>query len=419
MDTIRKMLAVACKDLRIMFTDRGQIITIFLVPLVVGFFSSAVFGGGTQSVRLPAIVVNQDAGLGGASYGESIASVLKGIDQVDLVEMSSPAEAEKVVAAGDSLAAIIVPADFTRRIIDYKGAEVTVMIDPTQSQYGRIITTILEEIAGSMAIQGEIRYGIRQVLAGMGYSETMNPEQARAAQAQVEGVLFTQMQQMESDAPILVQRETVSGDKVFNWSNVITLVLPGFTVMFAFFVVLTLSSELLKERDSGSLRRLVAAPLPRSALIGGKVLAYLLLVVVQVTILFGFGAVVMDMPLGRSPLGLILVTLAMGLAATALGMMVAALARSTEQAGSIALLIVFVLGILGGSFDPVNPFYRGEGPLALLSRLTPQAQAQMAYQNLIIMNGGVADVLPQVGYLLGLALAFFLVAMWRFKFNPS
>ena len=220
---------------------------------------------------------------------------------------------------------------------------------------------MVDEIANALAIQGEIRYGIKTVLADMGYSAATNPDLARAAQAQVEGVLFTQLQRMENDAPIKVAKETLTGENVLVWNNVISLVLPGFAVMFAFFVVPTLSTALLREKADGTLRRLLAAPLPRSSLIGGKVLAYVLVVVVQITILFAIGAIFMDMPLGRSPAGMVLVTVSLGLCATTLGMLVATVSRSIGQAEAIGFLIVFGLGFLSGSMSPVDPPYRGEG----------------------------------------------------------
>ena len=55
--------------------------------------------------------------------------------------------------------------------------------------------------------------------------------------------------------------------------------------------------------------------------------------------------------------------------------------------------------------------------MATLSYYTPQAQAMMGYHAIIILNGTLADVLPYVGYLLGISLIFFLVAIWRFKFE--
>jgi ABC-type multidrug transport system permease subunit len=98
-------------------------------------------------------------------------------------------------------------------------------------------------------------------------------------------------------------------------------------------------------------------------------------------------------------------------------MLVAALSRSIDQAGSISLLLIFVLGFLGGSFSPQVAFCRGEGFMAFLSRYTPQAQATIAYHTMLLQNGGLIDILPQIVYLLGLSLVFFLIAIWRFKFE--
>jgi len=412
MNVIRKALAVMAKDLRVIAQDRAYVISMFIFPVLIALLNS-MGSGGSQGIHLPVVLVNQDKG----EYGAAILNVLEQIPELDVERLDAPDQAEQQVASGGHLAAVIIPADFSQRINDYQEAEITAILDPAQVEYGRIITSILDEISASLAIQGEIRYGIRQVLASSGLDMGTNPELARAAQAQVEGVIFTQMAQMESDAPIQIEREVIKGKQVFSWNNIATLMLPALMVMFAFFITAAMSTDLIKEREAGSLRRLVAAPLPRGALIGGKVLAYTLVVVIQVAIIFLIGALAMDMSMGDSPLGLILITLCLGLVATTLGMMVAALAKSAEQAGSISLVLIFVLGFLSGSTSPQVAFYRGEGFMALLSRLTPQAQATIGYHTIMLQGGGVVDILPQVAYLLGLSLVFFLIAIWRFRFE--
>ena len=413
MDTIRKALAVAIKEMRVFTANRAVLFTMFLLPLLVGFFTASVFAGGSRGIQLPTIIVNQDKG----GYGESISKTLAGTEQLELLALEAVEDAEQKVATGEYLAAVVIPADFTQRIDAYQPSQISVIIDPAQASYASIVTTIMDEVNGALAIQGEIRYGIREVLSEMGFSEANDPNLARAAQAQVEGVIFTQMQRMQTDNPILIESETLSGDQVFYWENAFSLVLPAMTVMFAFFVVPTLSATLIREKEDGSLRRLIAAPLPRSALIGGKMLGYLLVVLIQVALIFGMGAVFLDMPLGKSPLALIVVTIALGLTAATLGMLVAATARSIDQATSIGLLIVFALGFLGGSLSPAAPLYRGEGVLAMISRYTPQAQAQLAYFGLLIQNAGLVEVLPFIAYMLGLSVVLFLLAVWRLRFE--
>ena len=413
MDTIRKTLAVMAKDLRVVSQDRTYLISMLVFPVLITFLVASIFSSGSAGINLPVAVVNQDTG----SYGAALTDIMQGIGELDLAKLDSPVVANEKVAGGNYLAAVVIPADFSQRIDAYQPSEVTVILDPARVQYGRIISSIVDEVVGSLAIQGEIRFGIRQVLASMGLDESADPALRQAAQAQSEGVIFTQMSRMGVDDPIQVQKDVLKGRQVFTWDNLFTLMLPALTVMFAFFLTAAVSTDLLKEREAGSLRRLIAAPLPRSALIGGKVLAYTLVVVFQVAVVFGAAVIMGNMTLGSSPLGLIATTLCLGLVATTLGMLIAALSKSIDQAGSISLLLIFVLGYLAGGFSPQAAAYRGEGFMAFLSRITPQAQATIAYHTLLLQDGGLLDILPQLVYLLALSLVFFLIAMWRFKFE--
>jgi ABC-type multidrug transport system permease subunit len=100
-----------------------------------------------------------------------------------------------------------------------------------------------------------------------------------------------------------------------------------------------------------------------------------------------------------------------------MGMLVAVLARTRDQAVAIGMLLIFVGGILAGCFNPNTAPFRGEGFIAQVSYYTPQAQAMIAYHTLIILQGSLVQVLPYVGYLLALSLIFFLIASWRFKYE--
>ncbi|MCA9923340.1 MAG: ABC transporter permease, partial [Anaerolineales bacterium] len=143
-------------------------------------------------------------------------------------------------------------------------------------------------------------------------------------------------------------------------------------------------------------------------------------VMLQVALIFGISNIIFKMPLGNAPLGLFLITVAVAAAATALGMMIAALSKSKSQASSVGLLLVFVLAGLGGSIQLGSkplPLYRYENFMGVVSRFTPHAQALEGYMRLLAENARTVDVLPQTGILLGMAAIFFVIAVWRFKFE--
>ncbi len=142
-------------------------------------------------------------------------------------------------------------------------------------------------------------------------------------------------------------------------------------------------------------------------------------------VMFGVCNVFFDMPLGRSPLGLFTLTLALALAATSLGMLIGSAARTTKQAGGIGLVVGFVLMAASGSFSSGIKVSGGvaemsvptEGFVFYISKLTPHAHALDGYIELILKDASLADILPNILTLLGFAVVFFLVAMWRFKFD--
>lgn len=416
---IRNILSVAWKDLQIIFKDRGLLLVIIGLPLVVsvlnGYINQNMFGS-TEGVTFPVVLVNQDQDI----YGDQIADILETIQNLDITSLTSPSEAEQQVLESKALAAIIIPPDLTNKIQAYQSSVIDVIIDPTQKQYASIITAIMNKVAGPVVVQGEVSYAIRTLLSEIPEFQQADPQTQNAYAMQSFGAQMAQVQKMQSDPWIAIQTQTLDDEEmVVVPTNLFAMFVPSFVVMFAFFIVGAMAAELLKEKREGTLRRLIASPIPRWTIIAGKILAYIGLVLIQVAVIFGIANLFFDMPVGNSLTGLILVSIMLGLTATALGMAVAALAKSDKQADSMGTLMGFVLAALGGCFilgSPV-PLYNQGGTIQTISRLIPHSHALIAYGKLINESGGVVDVLPQIGILLVYSLIFFLVAVWRFRFE--
>jgi ABC-2 type transport system permease protein len=410
-------LAVAWKEMQLLAGDRGTLIVFFVLPLLMGSMVGSMYGqqsGGDGGIQIPLYVVNEDAG----PYGAQIAEVLRGVDVLDVKEIATRAEADALVGQGERPAAIVIPADLSARVDTYEPVAVQVIGDPAQKEFVGLITGMMNEVVAPIVTLGEVQYGVRRILDQSGILASADPQVQRAALAQSTGVIMSQLYAMQETPRVSLLTESMGGVEVTVPTNAFAVSMPGFTVWFAFFIVGSISSSLLKEREEGTLRRLLAAPIPSSAIILGKMLAFLVIAVLQVVVLFSVGNLAFDMPLGSSPLGLALVTLAVGLAATSLGMMVAALAGSARQADGVGMVLGFVLAGLGGCLAVgLTPLYRMEGPLGVASRLTPHAHALEAYRRLMLEGGGVIDVLPQVGIVIGMSALFFLVARWRFQLD--
>jgi ABC-2 type transport system permease protein len=422
MNTISHILNVAWKEIQLLAKDRGGLAVLFLLPLLFsslyGTINLQVAGGGDTTILLDVCLVNQDEGM----FGEEIAKALKAIDELNIETFDSVADAEQQVAEGESTAAIVIPADFTQEMNGYTPTSIDVIIDPAQPESANIVTGIMSQVVAEMTIWGEVQYGIRTILDESGLLTEASPQERRAVEAQALGAIMTQLSEVRRTPAIVVASEDLEGATVTIegvFGMFFAFLFPSITVMFIFFIVGGAAVSLLTERETGTLRRLLAGPIPRGAIIAGKVLAYVLLVCLQVVVLFGVGSIFFDMPLGESPVGLVLLTLAVALVATAMGVLVAALAKTPKQADNVGMVLGFVLGGISGCMGGSGsaPITRSEGFMADLSKFTPHAHAIEGYYRLMAENGTFMDVLPQIGILLAMGIVFFLIAVWRFRFE--
>jgi ABC-2 type transport system permease protein len=131
-------------------------------------------------------------------------------------------------------------------------------------------------------------------------------------------------------------------------------------------------------------------------------------------LMFSVGSLLFNIPLGSSPLGLFLITLGTALASVSLALLVGALAKTSHQADQVGIVLGFILMAVGGC---IFPFFRGEGFIAIVSRLTPHAHAMDAYMKVMIDNQTVVQILPNLLALFGFAALFFALAVWRFRFE--
>jgi len=420
MSAISHTLSVAWKEIQLISKDRGSLAVLFLLPLLFGSLYGGINlkmagNGDDPTILLDVCLVNEDAGI----FGVEVAKALKGVDELQIETFDVVADAEQRVADGEATAAILIPADFTQKINAYTPTAIEVIVDPAQPESASIVTGIMNQVVAEVTIWGEVQYGIRTILDESGVLADASAEVRHGIEAQNLGVIMTRLNEMRRNPAIVVTSEDLEGAKIEGGITIFfALMFPGITVMFVFFTVGMSGASLLNEREAGTLRRLLAAPIPRGAIIAGKMLAYMLLVCLQVVVLFGVANILFDMPLGKSPVALVLLTLVLALVATALGMLVAALSGTAQQADNIGTVLGFVLAGIGGCIAmSQTPLTRADGFMGVLSNLTPHGHALEGYYRLMAENATFVQILPEIGILLAMGVVFFLIARWRFRFE--
>lgn len=168
--------------------------------------------------------------------------------------------------------------------------------------------------------------------------------------------------------------------------------------MFPFLVMFLVTSiATLRERQSGTLERLLAMPLGKADLVGGYALAFGLLAAVQALIAATFAITVLGLDVAGDAWLLILVAVVDCLLGTALGLFLSAFAATEFQA--VQFLPAFVLPqfLLCGLLVPRD---RLPDVLRWLSDVLPLSYAVDAMKTISTDASGTASVLGDAGIVL-------------------
>lgn len=424
-----QVFAITLKDLQILVRDRGGLASLFLMPvmfiLVMSTALRGAFSSGNSSNPTPLIVVNLDAG---ELAGTAIAD-LKTVDGITIEatwegQPVTRVMAEQLIRDGKRRVALVFPGDFTERILERAtnltapAATVTFIADPASG--AQFLGPIQGSVQGFILRVAAYAQAPRQIGAVFGDMAAEADPQTAPIIVQIGSAFAQQLQDSRglggsaSDSSVVFETTAPADFKIEKFPDSVQHSVPGYAIFGVFFIAQVLATSILREKQEGTFRRLLVAPLPRPALLVGKLLPYYLVNLTQVALMFAVGVIVFKMSLGNDGLALVLVTLAASAASTGLGLLVAALGKTPEQIGGLSSLLVVTLAALGGVMVPtfiMPPF------MQTLSKLSPHAWALAGYQDVIVRGLGVNAVIPEVGALLLFAATFFMTAVWRFRFD--
>jgi ABC-2 type transport system permease protein len=117
---------------------------------------------------------------------------------------------------------------------------------------------------------------------------------------------------------------------------------------------------------------------------------------------------------GREPLALFVLLISSALAAAAFGTPLGPVIKSAGQALGLSIMFGMLSAMMGGCMYPLERF-----PPAIQSavRILPTTWAMQGMLDLGLRGGGLMDILPEAGVLLGFAAIFFSVGVLRFRYE--
>lgn len=411
---LRQIWAMTRKEIKLAAQYRGQWVLVFLTPLIFIAVMGATFGAsGVPTVAV--YLVNEDTG----RVGRQIISALRDEPTLALELLPSRAEADRRVGEGQRMAAVVIPAGFSEAVLTDAGGQIDVIVDPAREQSAGIVIGQVQAATAPMLIDAEVERGVRSAFNTapdtFGFTEA-DLQNAGIDLASVEkflataikGVVSSQVQDAIDDPLVRVDPQPASDAAPLQAPTIFDYLVPGYSVFFAFFLMGLMAETVYNERISGTLRRVFSLPIGRTAFLVGKALPYSLIAMAQIVIVFSASTLLFGYDLGESPMALVLLIVATGLAVGGLGILVSVLVRSEGQASSIPSLLTLVMAAVSGALFPSIQ-------VPGLAQFTPQYWAVQGFLHVTALHGNMMDILPNLGALLAIALGAFGVAVWRFR----
>jgi len=412
---LTRIVAIAWKDLRSTMRNVPALAMMLLAPLALAALLGFAFGGG-QSFSIAATkvaVANADTGAAGPveNAGAVVAGVLKSPALKGILAVSdkpSAAAARTSVDDGKSAAAVIIPADFSGVIVGISSTRPKTFIEVYENPTQQIGGAITESVVGQALLGFN---GARAAAVAAGGLATANGNGASAGTlAQKAAAKYIQDGGAAAGVSITRRAPRLPGGTATKDVGVTGTILAGMMIFFMFFGADNVARTILAEDRAGTLPRLFTTPTPRQTILSGKFSSVFVTVTVQAVILLVAGRFIFSIDWGRLD-AVAALTLVAAAVASGLALLVISLVRTPAQAGAIGAGVYLVLALLGGNFTGSAA---AGGTYAGIQKLTPNGWLLQGW-DAIMRGGGLADIVLNLLVPLVFAVAFFAVAVLRFR----
>lgn len=367
---MERIKAVLYKEFLQMRRDRMTIGLVFMLPLI----QLLLFGFAIQTEvkHIPTVVFDQ-------SVSEESRDLLNSFTSSGYYDIhytvNSYQEVNDMIDSGKAKVGIIFPPDFAREIKRGGSASVQVIVDA---------------------------------------SDNMVANQAMATASAI-GLLKSQ--------EIIAQRVHADISKppydirVRAWYNpdgiTAYFMVPGILgIIVTLSMVIMTSMALVRERERGTLEQLIVTPIKAYELMIGKIIPYIFLGDIQITIALLVGALVFGVPIRGNLLELYLLTLFFITASLGLGIMISNLARNQMQAFQMSFFVMLPSIMLSGFLFPRDGMPK---IIYYISNLIPLTYYLDIIRGIVLKGIGFPYLIGQVICLLVFSVLFLTVSILKFR----
>ncbi len=370
---IRRSAWIAWKELLQLRRDRLTLAMMAVLPVIqVLLFGFAI---NTDVRHITTLVYDQDRSQGSRDFAQR----LQATGYFDLAEdVASYDDIEHAFRTGHARVAVVFPPRFGSDLVAGRTAHVQLVVDGSDPQVvASAITT-----AGSLAA-------------------------ARSAELQVGR--FAASGTRGGPEPIALVPTIRYNPELRTAVNIV----PGLIgVILTMTMVMLTSMALARERERGTLEQLIVSPVKSLELSVGKIVPYIAIGYIQMTLILALGRWVFDVPVAGSLALLYALAFVFIAASLGIGLVFSTIAKTQQQAMQMSLFFILPNILLSGFMFPYEAM-----PLIprILAQGLPLTHFVRIVRGIVLKDSSFGDLLGELGWLVGILVVLVTVSSLRFK----
>lgn len=365
------ILNILKKDLRLYFSDKKGILVTFLLPIILITLFAFAFGGVAKKKSAPrplgVLVVDKDS----TSASKDMIAKLNAMPTIRLIA-SEEEKALDLVKKGKNVAALVFEKGFSEAVANDTDLPIELKYDAARDLQMRIVHAMIKE-------------GFKYHLGKVDVVNTVK--------------LKTKSLIKESSTkahPGLVQA------------------VGGTAIMMLLFSIAAIGGGLLDEKEAGTLKRLLIAPVKPLHILLAKMGTAMVVSVLQLTAMFMFAWLAFGLPIFMDMLSLVLLIICISFAVSSFGVFLVSTVKTRQQLQGMSTIIIILMSAIGGSMIPINMM---PGFMQDIAGISVNYWGIEGFFDIFWRQLPLIEILPKMGILLAIGTGMVLISTVLFKKN--
>ncbi len=387
------------KDLVLFFHDQRSVILTFLLPVILitlfafAYGSIGAYNGRSEPVNLLVSDLDQ------TRSSKMIINKIDSLEDIKII-VSDSVKSKDLVIKGKYAGALIIYRGFQDSLETGNATQIELVYDKSREMeigilQQNLISTLMSS-AGKIIVKKSIANYLREQFPDIGKSTS-------------EDIIKTAIK--DDDNKLFIKWTSVVGEKNDTKLGMIQAV-AGTAILMLLFSVAGVGASILEEKENGTINRLLYSPLKISSILYGKMLFAFFLSILQLTSMFLFSWIFLNLDLSVNIPALILMIIATAFAVSGIGIFLAAVARTRQQAQNLSTIIILIMSAIGGSMIPL---FIMPAILQKIALLSVNYWGIQGFYDIFWRNLPLKAILPKIFILLSMGIIMTSASIWLFR----